>query len=492
MAIGLSRAHGTAAAALRYQHAWYLHLGTVSASSALAVMAAVTGTWLALLMLMPRISLALDNGGALPEAASSLYPVFWNVNAWSGDVREGSKALPVRISRFGFISPNRTTTGGGCTLAGCVGCNHSFDCEPFPCPKKYWRGCWQGDMPQIHEDGTLINGGVPQAANLSRHLDRLRQGMPKWIPDPHWSGNAMLDFEAWDPVYTQNSASTCGYHGACYQDLSIKLVKEAHPDWPRKKVEQEAESQFNKAALEFFVQTLLTCRSLRPKAKWGFYGYFYGKQYPRALWEAMSMFNPQLYMYGDARTNNSAAHEQRRLEVASIVSSAVNISRQLEADGLPRPVVYPVGWQYYPSRVSKLDPTDLASELLTPYNYGADGLILWGDDPEDTKYWDFVANTTGPMLADFEKKIAACAATFCSGHGRCLEVPIQPLYRCSADSRCVAQPADGRSNNGVPKADCDAACGPDRSKLYRCLNSSCVPAMTGVTAAECSKMCGSR
>ena len=85
--------------------------------------------------------------------------------------------------------------------------------------------------------------------------------------------------------------------------------------------------------------------------------------------------------------------------MAAIVRSAVNISRQLEADGLPRPLVLPIGWQYYPSRVSTLDASDLASELLSPYNSGADGLILWGDDPEDAKYWDFVANTTGPSVS---------------------------------------------------------------------------------------------
>ena len=69
----------------------------------------------------------------------------------------------------------------------------SLDCEPYPCPKSNWRGCNQGDMPQIWADGRIANGGVPQAANLSRHLERLRQGIAKWIPDPEWAGNAMYD-----------------------------------------------------------------------------------------------------------------------------------------------------------------------------------------------------------------------------------------------------------------------------------------------------------
>eukprot|EP01050_Picozoa_sp_SAG11_P015888 SAG11_NODE_2106_length_3813_cov_2.317447_5_plen_88_part_00 len=72
--------------------------------------------------------------------------------------------------------------------------------------------------------------------------------------------------------------------------MSIKLVKEAHLTWSTAQVAAEAEKQFNAAALDFFVQTLKTCQSIRPKAKWGFYGYFYSSAYPRPLWEAMTMF----------------------------------------------------------------------------------------------------------------------------------------------------------------------------------------------------------
>ena len=44
---------------------------------------------------------------------------------------------------------------------------------------------------------------------------------------------------------------------------------------------------------------LIACdssRAIRPKAKWGYYGYFYSPQYPRALWEAMDALYPQLYL----------------------------------------------------------------------------------------------------------------------------------------------------------------------------------------------------
>ena len=448
-----------------------------------------------------RVSWASSSALRLVPARTSLYPVYWNVNGWNGYTPEGSAKLPVAISTFGFMPQNLTTTGGGCTIAGCRSCNHSYDCEPHPCPKEYWRGCWQGDMPYIHNDGTVQNGGVPQAANLSRHLSLLRQGISMWIPDPDWPGNAMLDFESWNPVYAMNSGSTCSYQGLCYQDLSIKLVRAAHPSWSAARVAKEAESQFNQAALAFMVQTLRTCRELRPKAKWGYYGNFYGAQYPRALQEAMSMFNPQLYLYGDSPSNRSADHRKRRLEIAQIVAGAVNVSRQLEADGLARPLVLPVGWQLYPgaSPHPRLDASDLASELLEPYNQGADGLILWGDDPADAAYWDFVANTSGPMLREFERKVQTCADAKCSGHGRCTNVPIEALFTCSLGNVCVPATAGHHasghvSGRGVPSmAECEGACGPLAKGLgqyFRCTGlGECVPSLQGVSAGECATMC---
>jgi hypothetical protein len=40
------------------------------------------------------------------------------------------------------------------------------------------------------------DSGVPQAVNLTQHLDRVREGVVRWIPEPGWSGNAVIDFEA--------------------------------------------------------------------------------------------------------------------------------------------------------------------------------------------------------------------------------------------------------------------------------------------------------
>lgn len=61
-------------------------------------------------------------------------------------------------------------------------------------------GCsaWtQGLWPYIDDNGDIVNGGVPQAANLTAHLDYLRSNIDAWMPDVDWNGNAVFDFENW-------------------------------------------------------------------------------------------------------------------------------------------------------------------------------------------------------------------------------------------------------------------------------------------------------
>ena len=197
----------------------------------------------------------------------SLYPVYWNVNGWDGYVPEGSPELPVHITRFGFLAPNLTQTGGGCTTLGCQGCNHSHDCEPYPCPQKYWRACWQGDFPVIHDDGTRINGGVPQAANLSAHLALLRRTLPLGMR-ANYTGVAAIDFEDWTPIW-DNDGSHDSWHSSAYRDLSIALVKKAHPGYTNAEATAAAQNEFEAAALRFFLETLKVCQEVRPNATWG-------------------------------------------------------------------------------------------------------------------------------------------------------------------------------------------------------------------------------
>lgn len=164
------------------------------------------------------------------------YEIFWNV---------AESNPPLNLSQFLIFPANYTQTGSGCSNPGC----------------KPWS---QGLFPTISASGEIVNGGVPQNANLSAHLERLSETVVTWIPDPEWSGNAVLDFEAWTTVWELNSG-TGDWHSYRYANYSIYLEKLKHPDWDDLQILLQARESFEAAATNFFVETLYTVRKLRPK-----------------------------------------------------------------------------------------------------------------------------------------------------------------------------------------------------------------------------------
>ena len=65
----------------------------------------------------------------------------------------------------------------------------------------------------------------------------------------------------------------------------------------------------------------------------------------------------------------------------SHVAAAVNASARLADAGGPRVPVYPFAWQCYHNGSTLLSYDDLQSEIIEPYNAGADGVVVWGCKP---------------------------------------------------------------------------------------------------------------
>lgn len=55
----------------------------------------------------------------------------------------------------------------------------------------------------------------------------------------------------------------------------MKLQRERHPHWPKKRLQNEAEREFNAAAKVFVLETLRYAKKLRPNVKWGYYAFPY-------------------------------------------------------------------------------------------------------------------------------------------------------------------------------------------------------------------------
>ena len=165
------------------------------------------------------------------------YAYYWNVG----------EADPPSLNpeKFFIFSANYTQTGNGCSTPRCVP----------------WS---QGLFPTITDSGHPVNGGVPQNANLTAHVEELEKTVAHWIPDPNWEGNAVLDFESWTTVWELNNDSG-NWHSIRYQNYSIFLEKQKHPTWSKEQIEAEAKKSFEASASKFFVETLNTCRKMRPK-----------------------------------------------------------------------------------------------------------------------------------------------------------------------------------------------------------------------------------
>ena len=95
------------------------------------------------------------------------------------------------ITRFGILPGNYTHVGNAGHYRPC-----GWDCRNR-------APAWgQGAFPSISDDGKAINGGVPQAANLERHLGLLAEQIPIFVADPVFSGLAVFDWEVWRPGLT--------------------------------------------------------------------------------------------------------------------------------------------------------------------------------------------------------------------------------------------------------------------------------------------------
>jgi len=96
----------------------------------------------------------------------------------------------------------------------------------------------------------------------------MKKDVIRKIPDPNYSGLAIIDWEGWRPTWDRNFDSK-----RIYQSRSIELVQEKHPEWSMEEVIEEAKQNFEQSARGLMESTIKLARQLRPKGLWGFYGF---------------------------------------------------------------------------------------------------------------------------------------------------------------------------------------------------------------------------
>lgn len=257
--------------------------------------------------------------------------------------------------------------------------------------------------------GYVENEGIPQRTNWNAHLTKARRDVTTAIPDPEWDGYAILDFEAWTPSWAVLS-------NEYMKTMSRDWVRARFPGLTAAQVEARAKEEFEAAAMEFMLRTLQECKTLRPRAAWGFYGYPYHLSQEiqtqfRPLYEAIDAFYPPVYAVKFGVPDGQPAQPGQRRLSAYIADMEGKIA--IARNNAPTKPIYPLVWVRYHEMNDIyggqfINDLDLITMFRTPWRAGAKGVIFWDyirSAAERDAYNDFFAGRGGQGLRNFLNEV---------------------------------------------------------------------------------------
>ncbi|XP_062314799.1 hyaluronidase-2 [Osmerus eperlanus] len=293
-----------------------------------------------------------------------------------------------------------------------------------------------GLYPYFEPDGTAVNGGLPQVASLTQHLEKMPEGVQKYIREPGAKGLAIIDWEEWRPLWIRNWDTK-----KVYRNRSQQLVAQKNPMWPVERVSKVAQQEFEMSARMFMLETLRLAKSLRPNQLWGFYLFpdCYNHDYVNTLenytgrcpdvevarneqlkwlWTESTALFPSVYMVPVLRSSPSG-----RQFVRNRVKEGMRLASS--GDGLARPV-FVYARPTYTNTLELMTEMDLVSTIGESVALGAAGIILWGDSryasskASCSSLNDYLRGPLGQYLLNVSTAAELCSQTLCSSRGRCL------------------------------------------------------------------------
>uniref|UniRef100_UPI00398E8055 hyaluronidase-1-like isoform X1 n=3 Tax=Pristiophorus japonicus TaxID=55135 RepID=UPI00398E8055 len=293
-----------------------------------------------------------------------------------------------------------------------------------------------GRYPYYNDEGTPVNGGLVQIANLAQHLKQATDDINNLL-DQDFRGLAVVDWEEWRPLWDRNWGRM-----HIYKKESEELVRSKHPHLPEPDILQIAKEEYENAAENFMRETLKLGQTLRPKGFWGFYkfpdcynyfkegtltnytGHCQQEDIPRNnqlawLWKASRTLYPSIYISEKLKSSNNAQKfVHYKIKEALRVAALDPVS-----DSLP---VLAYSRYAFIKTLDFLTETDLVHTIGESAAMGASGVVLWGDmefartmercevlkDYIDQELGRYVLNTTTAAML--------CSKVTCSGHGRCV------------------------------------------------------------------------
>uniref|UniRef100_A0A8C2H0A7 Hyaluronidase n=1 Tax=Cyprinus carpio TaxID=7962 RepID=A0A8C2H0A7_CYPCA len=301
-----------------------------------------------------------------------------------------------------------------------------------------------GLYPYFEPDGTPVNGGLPQVASLTQHLERMPEGLKKYIKDTTVKGLAVIDWEEWRPLWIRNWGTK-----DIYRNGSRRLVAEKNPTWPQDQVAKVAQQEFELSARKFMLETLRSAKSLRPHQLWGFYLFpdcynhnYKNKSYTghcpdvelkrnnelQWLWTESTALYPSIYMANVLKDQPAGRQFVRnRVKEGMRLASVGN--------GSARPVFIYTRPTYQnnapasngnPTELPLLTETDLVSTIGESVALGVAGVILWGDSNYASSHAacshlnKYLRGSLGRYLLNVTSAAEQCSRNLCRFRGRCL------------------------------------------------------------------------
>lgn len=123
-----------------------------------------------------------------------------------------------------------------------------------------------GFYPEIDPDTKQsVMGGIPQNTSLEKHLAEAEKDVKRLIAEK-LPGLAVIDWEAWRPLWFRNWGSKM-----VYRQFSVDHARKENPSLSKEQVKDKARVQFEQAAQNFMEKSLQLGLRLRPNHLWGFY-----------------------------------------------------------------------------------------------------------------------------------------------------------------------------------------------------------------------------
>lgn len=293
-----------------------------------------------------------------------------------------------------------------------------------------------GLYPYYEQDGSPVNGGLPQVASLTEHLGKMPDGMRKYIKEPTAKGLAVLDWEEWRPLWIRNWDAK-----NIYRNKSRLLISQKNPNWTPDQVAKVAQQEFELSARRFMLETLRYAKTLRPQQLWGFYLFpdCYNHNYRGNLenytgrcpdvevtrndqlmwlWTESTALYPSIYI-GQVLKNRAIGRQfvRNRVREGMRLASVGN--------GTARPV-FVYSRPTYTNELTLLTEMDLISTIGESVSLGAAGIILWGDsayassNASCSSLRNYLGNSLGRYLLNVSSAAEQCSRFLCGFRGRCL------------------------------------------------------------------------